>query len=160
MRDSHRIKVTMEIKDILTARLGQPMAWSPKSGEACSVWFLGEQRCELVLCESNISDAQLKRLVDSRQANRATAVVTVNPAQTGGLLRVAGPFAPLVVRELNAEKVADVLADARQKSGQQASPFLEREFRRLSEWVAPNAGGRTSAEDSWAKRQRRVRGYA
>ena len=127
----------MEIKDILTTRLGEPMAWSPKSGEACSVWFLGEQRCELVLCESNISDAQLKRLVDSRQANRATPVVTVNPAQTGGLLRVAGPLAPLVVRELNAEKVADVLVDARQKPGQQASPFLEREFRRLSDSVVP-----------------------
>ena len=84
-----------------------------------------------------LTETALRRLWEDRKGRQAFAVILLAPSNDSAKVRVIGPQAARPVRELPAGPVLALLDKSRDSLAREATPFLDREFRRLKEFVVP-----------------------
>ena len=84
-----------------------------------------------------LTETALRRLWEDRKGHHAFAVILLAPSDDSAKVRVIGPQAARPVRELPAGPVLALVDKSRDPLAREATPFLDREFRRLEEFVVP-----------------------
>ena len=84
-----------------------------------------------------LSETELRRLWEDRKGPRAYSLILLAPSDDPSKVRVIGPQDARPMRELPAGRVLALLDKSRDPLAREATPFLDREFRRLEEFVVP-----------------------
>ena len=92
---------------------------------------------EVIASSGAVGATKLKRAHAERKGNRAATVIALGETLSEGKVEVAGPLDPVIVREMDADKLVGILRRAGAKSAHQSAGLLERELRRLEESVVP-----------------------
>ena len=123
--------------DLIADTFGESRPWTPKSGQnQCNLWL--NNAYELISPINNqLSDAQIRNLVEERAGHRPVNVILVTDADTKDDLRIVGPNRPLIARQLATPQVIDLLRSAKNMQRRDAASFIERELRRIEESVLP-----------------------
>ena len=74
---------------------------------------------------------------EDRKGHQAFAVILLAPSDDSAKVRVIGPQAARPVRERPAGPVLALRDKSRDALAREATPFLDREFSRLEEFVVP-----------------------
>ena len=119
----------------LEATFGPGRAWTSEAGHSATAWETPS--FHLLWADGEPSDAELRRLWEARKGRQAYPVVLIAPSGDRSKVRVAGPQDARPVRELDAERVIDLLAMGRGRAARDAASLLAREFGRLEEAVVP-----------------------
>ena len=127
----------MSLGSRLASGLGEPNSKVGLSGLRWDLWASSRRGYEIIANSGAVSESKLKRAYAERKGNRAAAVIALSTTLEDGKLQVAGPLDPVTVRELDTDKVLDILARAGDGSAHQSAGLLERELRRLEESVVP-----------------------
>ena len=127
----------MTSTNIIKNTFGESRPWTPKSGQnQCNLWL--NDAYELISPLNNqLSDAQIKRLVEERAGNRPANVILITDADTKDDLRIVGPNKPLIARQLATPQVMELLRNAKNMQPRDAASLIERELRRIEESVLP-----------------------
>lgn len=127
----------MTSTNIIANTFGESRPWTPKSGQnQCNLWL--NNAYELISPINNqLSDAQIRSLVEERAGHRPVNVILVTDADTKDDLRIVGPNNPLIARQLATPQVIDLLRNAKNMQQRDAASFIERELRRIEESVLP-----------------------
>ena len=127
----------MTSTNIIADTFGESRPWTPKSGQhQCNLWL--NNTYELISPINNqLSDAQIRNLVEERAGHRSVNVILVTDADTKDDLRIVGPNRPLIARQLATPQVIDLLRNAKSMQQRDAASFIERELRRIEESVLP-----------------------
>ena len=127
----------MSLGSRLASGLGEPNSKVGLLGLRWDLWASSRRGYEIIANSGAVSESKLKRAYAARKGNRAAAVIALSTTLEDGKLQVAGPLDPVTVRELDTDKVLDILARAGDGSAHQSAGLLERELRRLEESVVP-----------------------
>lgn len=127
----------MTSTNIIADTFGESRPWTSKSGQhQCNLWL--NNAYELISPINNqLSDAQIRSLVEERAGHRPVNVILVTDADTKDDLRIVGPNNPLIARQLATPQVIDLLRNAQNMQQRDAASFIERELRRIEESVLP-----------------------
>ena len=120
----------------LASGLGEPNASVSLQGLRWDLWASSHFGFEVIASSGAVGATKLKRAHSERKGNRAATVVALSETLKDGRVQIAGPLDPVIVRELDSEKLLDILQRAGHKSAHQSAGLLERELRRLQESVA------------------------
>ena len=119
----------------LEATFGPGRAWTSQAGQSAMAWETSS--FHLLWADGGTSDAEFRRIWEARKGRQAYPVVLIAPSGDGSKVRVAGPQDARPVRELDLERVIDLLAMGRGRAARDAASLLAREFGRLEEAVVP-----------------------
>lgn len=109
-----------EVRDALTAAFGAPMAVSDPDAPAIKhLWVVGQVE---VAMTDPAPERSLRASWRARQGNRAVPLVVVTERTTG--VRVLGPRADDLLRELSLEALIQALSDARERPRREAAALL------------------------------------
>ena len=127
----------MRLGTQLASRLGEPNSSVNLQGLRWDLWASPQSGFEVIASSGAVGTTKLKRAHAERKGNRAATVVALSETLVDSKVQIAGPLDPVIVRDLDANKVLDILRRSGDKSAHQSAGLLERELRRLEESVVP-----------------------